>query len=74
MTVAMRRPQQASKHVRTLRQKHPTSLPLMLMHGHLLAAQVGNMPALRTTIDAGPIDFANHEASHLYNPRHVSQM
>ena len=38
--MAMRRPQQASKHVRTLRQKHPTSLPLMLMHGHLLAAQV----------------------------------
>jgi len=36
----MPRPQQASKYVRTLRQKHPTSLPLMLMHGHVLTAQV----------------------------------
>ena len=44
MTVAMRRPQQASKYVRSLRQKHPTSLPLMLMHGHLLAAQVNQLP------------------------------
>lgn len=44
--MAMRRPQQAGKHVRTLRQKHPMSLPLMVVHGHLLAAQVKIRPAL----------------------------
>ena len=37
---ATRRPQHAGKHLRSLRQKHPTSLPLMLLNGHTLAAQV----------------------------------
>ena len=65
MLATMRRPQQASKHVRTLRQKHPTSLPLTLLHGHLLAAQVLlQPPVVRRHGMPSPIDNVGDGVEH----------